>query len=158
MVSESMWTWLQGLLLNVIFSAVFSSLFSSIFWYLFYRKKFKQEAEAGYIQEKVFLYSSFLYCILQLEKQLELKGDDYVFKKEEVCNIITELDNRLKKNLHLLSSEILRLWLEIRTVICYKPVLGHLRKLRELLRHEYNEEIIPKYRKIVGEEPRELII
>jgi hypothetical protein len=150
---------LEGLLINIALSSTTAALISVILSHYFQTKFFKSQAEAGYIQAKVRLYSLILFYIEKMRLAAKALGhgeEKYVFKEREIDGIIRELNDAVKEKLDLINPEALKNWLELQTIIYREPALERMKKLRELILQEYNTQIIPRYRKIVGEEPRQL--
>ena len=150
---------LEELLMTIALSSTTAAFISTILAHYFQTRFFKSQTEAGYIQAKVRLYSLILFYIEKMRLAGEVLGlgkAKYVFKKGEIDEIIKELNEAIKEKLDLINPEALKNWLELQTILYQKPALERIEKLRELILKEYNEEVIPKYRKIVGKEPRQL--
>jgi len=150
---------LGDFLINIALSSTTAALISGLFEYVFENRQFKRQAEAGYIQAQVRLYSLILFYLEKMRLAgvaLGVGDDRYLFKKGEIDGIINELNQAMKDKLDLLNPEALRNWLELQLIIYQEACLPRIRKLRELILQEYNNEIIPKYQKIVGKEVRKL--
>lgn len=150
---------LGEVLITIALSSTTAGIISVILSHHFQTRLFKRQSEAGYIQAKVRLYSLILFYIEKMRLAgiaLGLGNEKYVFKKGEIDDIIKELNEAIKEKIDLLNPEALKNWLELQVIVYQQPVLERIKKLRELILQEYNEEIIPKYRKIVGGEPRQL--
>jgi len=124
------------------------------------RYRFKKQSEAGFIQSQIKIYSQ-LYFLLQRLKIGAITPE--LFGKLE--DNIKELNNLVKMNASLVESKVLNKWvycMALATVFLQGPEV----KVREEIREQTNERIIqlasivkeimnknliPKYRKIVGE-------
>lgn len=150
---------LEEFLINIALSSSTAALVSGVLNYFFKIRIFRRESEAGYMQAKAGLYSLILFYLEKMRSAARVLGhgeEKYVFKKGEIDETIKEINDAIKEKLHLLSPEAVRNWLELQAVVYQEASLPRVKRLRELLLQEYNDEIIPKYQKIVGKEARKL--
>lgn len=150
---------LEEFLINLLLSSATAALISGILSHYLQMKIFKAQSEAGYIQAKVRLYSLILFYIEKMRLTGRVLGhgeESYMFTREEIEDVVTELNDAIKERVDLLNPRILENWLELQVDIYREPALPRMNELRELILQEYNDDLIPKYRKIVGEEPRRL--
>lgn len=125
------------------------------------KHRFRRQSEAGYIQSQIQIYSRIYFLLQRLEKGAsiaELFGDTVENMKE--------LNKIIGKNSSLMEPKIVNEWLGMmafsqkfmkekkvtkkRTEYA-KQMRKHSKSIREIIKTRMNNNLIPKYRKIVGE-------
>jgi hypothetical protein len=142
-------------------SAIVSGLVSAIVNYFFSLKELKKKRGARFIEDRLALYS---FIVFQLDK-MRIAGDaireaagkpmnkaDYVFTPSSLAETVAGIDARLETRFYLVSYDIMKEWIFVKTIPHSSSVVPHIRKLRELAVEEYNTVITPEYQKIIGEE------
>ena len=121
------------------------------------RYDFKRRSEAGYIQERIRLYSKIYY---NLEK-LQIEGDmlaghpnNLVYSGKEIEKFIDEINKILSSRIDLVSERVRTAWLCFQANPTDDKAHDYARRLMQQIKKEFNEELIPKYRKYVGENPK----
>jgi len=119
------------------------------------KQSFKRQSEAEYIQRQIQVYSQIYFLLQRIHRGAimpELFG-----KTGE--NII-ELNNIIKTNSSFLESRVLNKWLTIMALLqksvqegkgYEKELAEHSEQLVLIIKEMMNSDLIPKYRKIVGE-------
>jgi len=154
---------LTEFVLTIALSSTMAAIVTTVLGYFLGERQFKREKQAGYIQEKVRLYSLILFHLEAMHlHNIALGGEDgYSWgEKHPIEEIIREIDEAIRPRLDLLNPEALKNWLEAQPMLYNIELIADglacLAAFHELVLREYNEEIIPAYRKIVGPEPRTL--
>lgn len=123
--------------------------------------RFKREKEAGYIQNQIRMHSQIYLLLKRLRKGAT--APEYF---GEVTENIRELNDIIKKSSDVLKPIVLNEWLALFTTLkkimeekpksekrkeLVKEAKEHSRKLVLTIKNTMNKDLIPKYRKIVGE-------
>lgn len=122
--------------------------------------RFKRESEAGYVQSQIKVYSQIYFLLRRLRTGAiasELFG--------ELEDNIKELNNLIKTNASLVESRVLNKWVyQMALTTAYlkdpedetseeirKDVNERVIQLASIIKEIMNNNLIPKYRRIVGE-------
>lgn len=134
-----------------ITAALVSSLFSILGNYLYFRWKFKKETTAGYIQARIERYSKIWFFLkLWLLKPIDPPPD---------TSELDEMDNLISSRLDLISEEIQNDWLGLRELTLeeeYEKAVLLARSLVERIRTEFNEKLVPEFKKYVDSDIQKL--
>lgn len=113
--------------------------------------KSKRQDEAGFVNARAKLYS---YLFFWLKTWLYSDIDVLISWKD-----FTTVDTRLSEELHLIDSDIQKEWLELHGRVTdrnYPKAVNTAKKLVELIRKDFNDNIIPTYEKYVGKNIQKL--
>ena len=136
---------------TVLASGVVAAVSSTIIGAIFNLYKFKRESEAGFVQARAELYSYlFFWLRIWLAQGIEqpIHLEDFI-----------PVDKFLSLRLHLVNSEIQKEWLTLHDEVVaetFEDAVDTALKLVELIKKEFNEDIIPKYEKYVGKNIQKL--
>jgi hypothetical protein len=157
---------LTEFVLAIALSSTMAAIVTVVLSYFVQERRFKHESEARYLRAKVRLYSLILFHLTAMRLHnivLGGSGESYSWgKRHPLEEIIREIDTAIKPRLDLLNPEALRNYLEAQPMLYTREALtlgdgiSSLATFHDLVLREYNEELIPAYRKIVGPEPRKL--
>lgn len=148
----------SGFLQLAAVPAVVSAVVSGVVTMLVNTRQMSEKRHFNYVEDRTDLYA---YFILHLDamrykgeamKKLRGRNDPepiYVFTKEEFEGTLLAIDSKIKNKSHLISPEILKLWIYVKTMSYNPEVKSHVDKLRELLVKEYDDIIVPEYNKSV---------
>jgi hypothetical protein len=129
----------------VLSSGVVAAISSTIIGAIFNLYKLKRESEAGFVQARAELYSYLFFWLriwLTRDIDMPLSWEDF-----------TTVDKYLSMKLHLISSDIQKEWLELHGLVTdrkFEDAVNTAKELVELIKSEFNDNIIPKYEKYVG--------
>jgi len=121
------------------------------------RYDFKRKSEAGYIQKRIRLNSKIYYNIEKLQVEGDVLGghpDTLVYSGKEIEKFIDEINNTLSSRIDLVSKKVRMAWLLFQTNPAEDSAHDYAKRLMQQIKIEFNEELIPRYRKYVGESPR----
>ena len=123
------------------------------------RYRFKREKEAGYLQGQIRLYSRIHFLIRRLTI-----GAVTSLLFEGVPEALKECNKTIEESSDLLEPRFLNEWLSIMTLIeratkakkeqktkSYLEADKNMRQIISIIEEVMNNNLIPKYRKIVGE-------
>lgn len=124
------------------------------------RYRFKRQSEAGYIQSQIQVFSKIYFVLRRIEKGA-VRPEFF----KDTSEAIKEVNDIIEPSTHLLPSTILNRWLDFMVLVDSelkerdpkkKKELNHLaweehKALLDLLIDTENQDLIPKYREIVGE-------
>ncbi|MDH5463594.1 MAG: hypothetical protein OEW49_04735 [Nitrosopumilus sp.] len=137
---------------------------SALVNYFLNKKQSSIERHQSFIENKIALYSYLISYIDTMrykgEALKKIKNDPseepvYAFNLEELENIIANIDDKIKNSYYLLTSEILRSWIYVKTLATRQDSIIEIKKSRKYLVEEYNGKIIPEYEKIVNSKIRQ---
>ena len=134
-----------------ITAAVVSSLFSILGNYLYFRWKFKKEITAGYIRARIERYSKIWFFL----KLWLLRPIDPPPTTSELEGI----DRVISSRLDLISKEIQNDWLRLRDLIRqkeYDQAVLLIQSLVKRIRTEFNEKLVPEFKKYVSSDIQKL--
>ena len=138
--------------ITVLSSGVVAAVSSTIIGAFFNLYRLKRESEAGFVQARAELYSYLFFWLriwLTRDIDIEPSWEDF-----------TEVDKCLSMKLHLVNSEIQKVWLELHGKIVereFEDAVNLVKELVDFVKDEFNEEIIPKYEKYVGKNIQKLV-
>ena len=124
------------------------------------KHRFKRQSEAGYVQAQIRMYSQINYLVKRV--LIGLYSPELFGRMEDEIKKINDI---VKESSDLLDSRVLNEWLLImenfdhflresnadEVLKYYKKVKKHTRQLGSIIKEITNDDLIPKYRKIVGE-------
>ena len=124
------------------------------------RYRFKRQSEAGYLQSQIRLYSKIYFLLRRLTI-----GAVTTVLFEETVDALKRFNRIIEENSELLAPKVLDKWLTIMTTIekgikTKDPKLKvkilweadkNMRQSISIVKEIMNNDLIPKYRKIVGE-------
>lgn len=131
--------------ITVLSSGVVAAISSTIIGAIFNLYRLKRESEAGFVQARAELYSYLFFWLriwLTRDIDMPLSWEDF-----------TTVDKYLSMKLHLISSDIQKEWLELHGLVTdrkFEDAVNTAKELVELIKSEFNDNIIPKYEKYVG--------
>ena len=138
-------------LLSGLMAALFSVIISSLLNLYAIRYKSKRQDESGFVNARAQLYS---YLFFWLKTFLCSDIDVPLSWKE-----FTAVDTRLSEKLHLVNPNIQKEWLELHGLVTdrnFEDAVNTAKKLVDLIRKDFNDNIIPKYEKYVGKNIQKL--
>jgi hypothetical protein len=113
--------------------------------------RLKRESEAGFVQARAELYSYlFFWLRIWLTRDIDITPSWEDF---------TIVDKYLSMKLHLINSDIQKEWLELHGKVTdrkFEDAVNTAKELVELIKSEFNDNIVPKYEKYVGKNIQKL--
>lgn len=138
-------------LLSGLMAALFSVIISALLNLYAIRYKSKRQDESGFVNARAQLYSYLFFWLktwLYSDIDVPLSWEDF-----------NAVDTRLSEKLHLINPNIQKEWLELHGRVTernYPKAVNTAKKLVELIRKDFNDNIIPKYEKYVGKNIQKL--
>jgi hypothetical protein len=155
-VTGNIWT-IVGL--SSLIAAVVTAILGLLRDVIVERYRFKRQCEADYLRNQIQIFSRIYFTLLRTRKG----ATGYtIFKKPEVT--FKELNELIESNIHLLPFRLLNQWMETMALLTKalkeaemkgrresgKLVGEGFEKMLDILETVANEDLIPRYRKIVG--------
>lgn len=137
--------------ITVLSSGVVAAVSSTIIGAIFNLYRLKREGEAGFVQARGELYSHLFFWLriwLKRDIDIPISWEDF-----------TTVDKYLSMKLHLIKSDIQKAWLELHGQVTdekFEDAVNTAIELVELIKKEFNDDIIPKYEKYVGKNIQQL--
>lgn len=138
-------------LLSGLVAALSSVIIGAIFNLYAIKYKSKRKDEAGFVNAKAELYSYLFFWLktwLYSDIDVPISWEDF-----------NAVDKSLSTKLHLVSPNIQKEWLELHGLVTdhqFEDAVNTAKKLVELIRKDFNDNIIPNYEKFVGKNIQKL--
>ena len=142
-------------------SAIIGGVTSAVVTFLVNMKELSRKRHMVFAEEKIELYSHFIFHLDSMRYKGEaikiLKNDTsnsqelYAYSDTELQEKIKLIDMQIMDKYHLLTPEILKSWVFVKTLYADTRVKEHIQNLRQLLVNEYNDRIAPEYEKLVND-------
>ena len=142
--------WITVLASGVV-AVVSSAIISAIVNLYAIKYKFKRESEAGFVNARAELHAYLFFWLriwLARDIDIPISWEDF-----------TTVDKYLSMKLHLINSDIQKEWLELHGKVTdrkFEDAVNTAKELVELIKNEFNDNIIPKYEKYVGKNIQKL--